>query len=193
MKFDRVKEVVQFIQSITEKFGIPHPAPLHGRSARPPVFLPAHMTFVALHKDYIRDCSTKPVSLTIFREIWHDCMPHIKFMTPRTDVCDTCERLRSGVNNAVGEDETLDADQKLREHIFAAQEERDLYRAATLAAKDELEQNEAVVPPCPPCSNPLHYTHYTFDFAPSMCPFPSATGKLGHCTLKCQGKSRSLV
>eukprot|EP00117_Sycon_ciliatum_P037522 scpid33362/ scgid28055/ len=92
-------------------------------------------------------------------------------MTPRTDVCDTCENLRRKVVTSMTEADKVLACQQLTEHVHYAQKERDHYRAATVAAAGELDGFDAsIIPrPCPPCSQPLTKVHYTFDFAQNVC------------------------
>ena len=171
LKYQDVEGVVRFIKTVTEKCGIPHPAPLHGRSAQPPVFLPSYLNFVSCHKDYLSACTESgicPVGLTSFRCIWQQLMGHVKFMTPRTDVCDLCERLRRAVVCAPGEGEKLEACEKFQSHVHAAQHEREVYKKATITAKEEVAKFGAVSPPCIPCSNELFNIHYTFDFAQNV-------------------------
>lgn len=41
------------------------------------------------------------------RQIWLQCVPHIQFMTPRTDVCHHCEEYRVLICKAITEDDKL--------------------------------------------------------------------------------------
>ena len=105
-----------------------------------------------------------------FRSVWHQCTPHILFMTPRTDVCDRCEVLRRGVMTSLTEQDKLAACTLLSNHIATAQRERDHYRKLTQTASDQL---KAIQPlpsaPQQPCSTSALKTHYTFDFAQNVC------------------------
>ena len=133
-----VERVVEFIHHHAEIFGIPHPAPLHGRDGLPPVFLPASQTYKHIHSEYVAVCkheNWKAVGETSFRDIWHRCLPQIKFMTACMDVCSTCEALRRKILNAVGEAKKLEACQHLADHISEAQRERDLYKQRTVDAR----------------------------------------------------------
>ena len=89
-----------------------------------------------------------------FRAIWVQCVPHIKFMTPRTDVCHYCEDFRTRIVRAITETDKTQLMQEFKEHVEKAQQEREYYlhcikRAEESIAKEELPQ----------------YGHYTFDFA----------------------------
>ena len=84
LRITDTERVVLFVKSHAEKFGIPHPAPLHGHTHCPPVYLPAGQNYVAVHQVYVESCELIGVSslgLTLFRLVWHQCLPHMKFMT----------------------------------------------------------------------------------------------------------------
>ena len=51
MQFSDVSRCVQFLKLYAEEFGIPHPAPLHGRDSMPPVYLLASKTIQAIRVD----------------------------------------------------------------------------------------------------------------------------------------------
>ena len=120
-----VMTVIQCIHMHTEKFGIPHPAPLRGRATSPPVFLPAYQNFLSVHVMYMESCTegnVNAVGYDSFRSIWHACVPNIKFMTPRTEVCESCKILRRNVVSAA-----CDVDKLATCHKFT---ERDPQAAA---------------------------------------------------------------
>ena len=74
-------------------------------------------------------------------------------MTPRTDVCDRCERLRQAVQQAVSEEEKLATCDALAHHVHGAQRERKNYIAVTKDANAELNAIHALEPPPHrPCS-----------------------------------------
>ena len=90
LKYEQVKVVAQFIKAHTEKYGIPHPAPLRGRDGTPPTFLPASQGYRSVHKIYLESCTehgVKAVGYDSFHFVWHACFLHYVFMTPRMDVC----------------------------------------------------------------------------------------------------------
>ena len=110
LTFPVVKNVVKFIQRYAEVFGLPHPAPLRGCDVMPPVFLPASQTNKEVHRLYLQACeemAIRAVCLSSFRDIWHQCIPHIRFITARTDVCHRCEELRRAISDAVEDKEKL--------------------------------------------------------------------------------------
>ena len=156
--FNDVKQVVHFLTRHAEIYGIPHPAPLRGRDEMPPVFLPASLTYKILHQKYKASCDNsgaRCVGLSSFRSVRHRCLPQIKIMSPRADVCSACEGLRRSVMAARGEQQSIDATKAFTDHISTAQKERDFYKLKTIEAKGEMDRNPSV----------LIKPHYTFDFA----------------------------
>ena len=66
--FEVVKNVVAFIKNFGEIHGLSQPSPLRGQSSKPPVYLPAFWTKVAIHKRYCDSClpGEPCVGLTLF-------------------------------------------------------------------------------------------------------------------------------
>ena len=119
---------MQFLKSYAEEFGIPHPAPLHGRVSMPPVYLPASKTIQAIHADYVFSCCAEGpdvccVRITAFRSVWKACLPHLKIMSVRSDVCSSCEKHREKIAHAVTEEEKKDSLAAFTAHLQLAQAE----------------------------------------------------------------------
>ena len=191
LSYSTVSAVVTFLKNYTEQFGIPQPAPLHGRAGTAPTYLPASCTIVSLHKSYVASCAEagkQAVGYHSFRSIWRDCLPQIQIMSPRTDVCTQCESCRRQIHQARTEAEKSAACDTFKAHVAGAQAERDHYRHATLAAKAELESSPGEqVAGDVPCSRDLHHTHYTFDFAQNVA-LPQAARQEGPLYFKAPRK-----
>ena len=99
-KHEVIKAVVQFIKVYTEVHGMPQPAAPFGRADMPPTYLPASQNFKTVHAQYVTACTSTNsthVGYSVFKSVWHHCMPHVRFMTPQTDVCAMCEEMRQNV------------------------------------------------------------------------------------------------
>eukprot|EP00117_Sycon_ciliatum_P012444 scpid97049/ scgid13510/ len=152
LQFPDVKRCVEFLKAYVEEFGLPHPAPTHGRAGVPPTYLPVSQTYKSVHKIYADACisdNCRAAGLQSFRNIWSACLPHVKFMIARTDVCQPCEVLRRKVVSAATEADKTEALDRFSQHIAGAQAERKYYRDATVAAHNELSGVAAA--PVPPC------------------------------------------
>ena len=113
-------------------------------------------------------------------------MPHVRFMTPRTDVCAVCEDMRQNIQSALTEEEKVSAMAKFQQHIENAQDERQFYKSATVAAKEEYDifRGDGRISDCSygqrplPCSVPMSKCHYTFDF-PEQLHLPNHSRQVG--------------
>ena len=90
--FEVVQAALQFIGNHAEVHGLPQPSARHGRAETPPIYLPASQNFKIAHQCYLKACmeqdpACRLVAYRSFVDVWHKCMPQIRFMTPRTDVC----------------------------------------------------------------------------------------------------------
>ena len=186
LTFAEVENCASFIKRFAEIHGLPQPSPLRGRDDQPPIYLPASFTYKRVHELYTESCGqfVRAVKLSSFCAIWHQCFPHIQFMTPRTDVCDRCEKHRLKVNDAVTEEEKTAALAAFTAHLHNAKMERDKYKQCTEDAKKELEEaDQLTAPPYAPCSNDLRKSNYTFDFAQQVL-LPHTARQVGPINFK---------
>lgn len=139
---------------------MPQPAARSGRGGTAPTFLPASEGYNTVHQKYLQACADEgeqAAKYHAFHSIRVRFLPHIRFMTPRTDVCHHCENFRIHVMKAVTEDEKTRTMQDFTSHVEMARLECQHYleciqRAEESIANDEISQ----------------YGHYTFDFAQSV-------------------------
>ena len=91
---------------------------------------------------------------TNFRKIWKGYVPDIRVMTPCTDVCANCDRLRDEVARARREEQTVAAMAALTAHIDLVDAERDNYKTAIANSASE--------------SNDADYSQHQFDFVKQL-------------------------
>ncbi|XP_033739923.1 uncharacterized protein LOC117327181 isoform X1 [Pecten maximus] len=154
-----------------DEMGLPQPAAPRGRDSFPPIYLPGSETYLSVHKKYSQVCietENRCLSETTFRRIWHQCLPHIQFMSCKTDVCHKCESFRNRIQKAITEADKMEASTDFAEHISSAQKERDHYRQKCHAAIAGLQGHPKSTVPVPPTSMDLNDVHYTFDYAQSV-------------------------
>lgn len=156
--YETTKHVVDFILNYAKVFGLPQPAAGRGRAEVPPIYLPASEGYNVVHQKYAEACISageRAAKYHAFVSIWHKLLPHIKFMTPRTDVCHYCENFRVQIKSAVDESEKIRLSTEFKEHVTHAQGERDFYLDSIKKAHEQLQET----------NTPPDYGHYTFDFA----------------------------
>ena len=79
-----------------------------------------------MYAQYVSGCTSinsTHVGYSVFKSVRHKCMPHVRFMTPRTDVCAVCEDMRQNVQSAVTEEEKVLAMGSFQQHIENTQDE----------------------------------------------------------------------
>ena len=156
------KTTRDFIKNYATIFGLPQPAAQRGRAEIAPVYLPANQGYHIVHSKYVESCKAVgkvAAKYHAFRQIWLLCVPHIQFMTPRTDVCQTCEDFRVKIMNSVQEKQKLSYSQQFHKHVALAQMERQYYIDSIKKAEEGLK--------CAVSDKPT-YCHYTFDFAQQL-------------------------
>lgn len=170
IKYDEVFFCVEWLMWYSDINGLPMPAAPRGKDDDAPVLLPSSLTKKDLHKEYLQACleaGTRQLSLTSFKNIWTNVVPHIKIINPRDDVCHKCELLRKKVADPVTEMEKLDAATLLQQQD--AQIERQLYQQTTIVeAQQEMDGHVRPEGPVPPLSTNFLKVHYTFDYSQSV-------------------------
>ena len=121
-----VAEVVKnFLENYAEVHGLPSPGRSINRITQSIVFLPAEMSYKSVHRDFLagleEDNNLKSLKYDAFRKLWHQLTPEIQIMSPRTDLCDTCQHFRDGLHyNARQEGEARDLLKRFKEHLSKA-------------------------------------------------------------------------
>lgn len=123
--FDDLKNAIDFIQNYAEEFGLPQ---LNVKNqGHPHIFLPSSGNKSSLHSTYVTSCTEankRHVGLTTFKLLWRDCCPHIKYMTPHSDICPKCENHRANISTAAGQQEKQEHLQAFTEHLLMVEKER---------------------------------------------------------------------
>ena len=104
--FEVVVNAVEFIKNYASVFGLPQPAAPRGRANQAPTYLPTSQNHKIVHGKYQEACLQEGqpfMQYRTFLNTWYQCLPHILFMTPRTDVCHYCEGYRIEIQHAVTE------------------------------------------------------------------------------------------
>ena len=155
--FETVEFIASFISNYAELYGLPQPAAGRGRAETPPIYLPARDGYNLVHKKYVEACASRSIRAAkyhAFVGIWHKILPHIKFMSPRTDVCHYCESYRVAIKEAILETDKIRLAERFKDHVTSAQKEREFYLTCIERSKK------------PDVST--GFSHYTFDFAQEL-------------------------
>ncbi|XP_060576229.1 uncharacterized protein LOC132733584 [Ruditapes philippinarum] len=164
---DVIKDAVKYILSYANEEGLPQPAALRGRDDEAPIYLPSSDTKHSVHSDYVTRCTEvgkRYVGLSTFKDIWNNCVPHIKIASPKEDVCKACEDCKQDIKLAQSENDKIDATLKYHQHVLQARKERDLYVELVEKSKamfvNREQHNQAAGD-----NFSTNDVHYTFDFS----------------------------
>ena len=177
-----ISAAVEFIKNYSSVFGLPQPATARGRANQAPTYLPTSENHKIVHAIYQAACmqEEKPfMQYRSFLDMWHQCIPHVVFMTPRTDVCHFCEDYRITIQRAIGKKGLL---AEFTKYLEEAQKEHDFYLAAIEKLKLALAASNA---------QPA-FAHVTFDFAQQAFSH-TILGRSVHFITKYQCVYRSLA
>lgn len=106
------KSVKEKVKNFIENYAERHGSPKSERTKRATnliILLPTEMTYKSVHQDFINnlkeDDKLKVLKYETFLKLWHNLTPHIKFLNPRTDLCNTCHQFRNELHSCQDEKE----------------------------------------------------------------------------------------
>ena len=134
---DVATAIKNFLLNYAEVHGLPSPVRNVNRVTQSIIFLPAEMSYKSIHRDFLagleKDSTLNALKYDAFRKLWHQLTSYIQIMSPRTDLCDTCQHLWNDLQfNARKEEEAQDLLKRYKEHLAKAKLERNYYNNQTL-------------------------------------------------------------
>ena len=134
--------VKNFLGNYAEIHGLPSPGRSVNRITQSITYLPAETTYKSVHQNFLAgletDSNLKSLKYDAFRKLWHQLTPEIQIMSPRTDLCDTCQHFRNGLQyNAHQEEEAKDLLKNFKDHLAKAKIERNYYNKNTKLAEEQ--------------------------------------------------------
>src|SRR5436190_1076602 len=93
--------VKNFLENYAEIHGLPSPGRNINRITQSLTLLPAETSYKSVYRNFIaglgNDSTLKLLKYDAFRKLWHQLTPYIQIMSPRTDLCYTCQHFRNGL------------------------------------------------------------------------------------------------
>ena len=113
INIDVATAVKNFLLNYAEVHGLPSPVRNVNRVTQSIIFLPAEMSYKSVHRDFLagleEDSKLRAFKYDAFRKLWHHLTPYIQIMSPRTDLCDTCQQLRNDLQFKARKEEEAQA------------------------------------------------------------------------------------
>ena len=103
------EEVRDFVRNYAKTHGLPNPGRVK-RANNITIFLPTEMTYKSVHEDFLNsleaDSALRELRYRVFVKIWKQLTPQIGFMSPRSDLCDTCQQFHRDLKYSCLDKET---------------------------------------------------------------------------------------
>jgi len=166
--------VKNFLENYAEIHGLPSPGRNVNRITQSLTLLPAETSYKSVYRDFIagleNDSTLNLLKYDAFRKLWHQLTPYIQIMSPRTDLCDTCQHFRNGLQyNARKEEEAKDLLKKFKEHLVKAKLERNYYNKNTKLAEQQRKLvNEHFITRGKAYCSIDATAHYSYDWAQNV-------------------------
>src|SRR3954470_13184588 len=171
MVINMATAVKNFLLNYSEVHGLPSPVRNVNRVTQSIIFLPAEVSYKSIHRNFLagqeEDSTLHALKYNAFRKLWHQLTLHIQIMSPRTDLCDTCQHLRNDLQfKPHKEEEAQDLLKRYKEHLAKAKLERNYYNKNTKLAEEQrklIDQNYSVPKDKAPYCSIGAVAHYSYD------------------------------
>jgi len=150
-----------FLLQYSNLHGLPSPMRMRDESELI-IYLPTYLNYTTVYEEFrnyfdLEYESIRPIEYNTFYKLWKQLTPYIKFQTPGTDLCDTCEAFERDIRFTNDDDEKENLKFEYKNHKTDAERERSHYTNII-----EKSKNDSTV------------THICYDWAQSVAaPFSS--------------------
>lgn len=143
---EKTGQIEAWINDLAKRIGEPSRRNINQKDRKPIIFLPACYTITMLFELCVNSISRQSDFVfsrsTFYSILTSDICKHIRIRSPKTDVCETCDRLRTELNSIThaspyreGQEIPLPS-ASLSNHLFLARTARDEYKNDQKRAKD---------------------------------------------------------
>ena len=131
-----------FLENYAEIHGLLSPDRNVNRITQSLTLLTAETSYKSVYRDFIagleNDSMLKLLKYDAFHKLWHQLTPYIQIMSPRMDLCNTCQHFQNGLQyNAHKEEKAKDLLKRFKEHLIKAKSERSYYNKNTKLAEQQ--------------------------------------------------------
>ncbi|CAG8719812.1 44678_t:CDS:2, partial [Gigaspora margarita] len=122
-----------FISNYANVHGYPSPGRHLQHDTQTIIYLPMDKDYTKVYANFIECLNIFPekpfdkIGYKSFVRIWKELLSHIKFVTPGTDLCETCEMLKAEIRRANYNEEKELIQKRLYNHKQKAEIEREYY------------------------------------------------------------------
>jgi hypothetical protein len=147
INYDMSCEIYNFLKNYSKIHGLPSPGRNFGKISMPVVFLPTSYSHASVYRDYIEAYENehgkgiRVIAESTFRKIWKLLIPSLQFMSPKSDLCETCELMKLDIQYITEHEKKLEITEKYLNHLNRAKQERDYYNDNIKCAVEDGKRN----------------------------------------------------
>ncbi|KAF0545104.1 chaperonin: PROVISIONAL [Gigaspora margarita] len=96
-------DVFMFLKNYLNIHGMPSPGRHFKELSMPIVFLPTSYNYASVYRDYVQASKDKYgndvriITESTFTNVWKALLPSLQFMSPKLDLCETCEMMKMDI------------------------------------------------------------------------------------------------
>lgn len=174
VNYDLAYEIQEFLKNYANIHGIPSPGRNFAKFTMPVVFLPTSFSYSSVHRDYEQAYKDKHgseahvIGKTAFINVWKSVIPSLQFMSPKSDLCETCEKMKMNIQYATEQEKKLAVTENYLNHLNRAKQERDYYNANIKHAVEDGKLNPNINKPQILFKTFDGSAHITYDWAQNV-------------------------
>ncbi|CAG8477986.1 13236_t:CDS:2, partial [Gigaspora margarita] len=99
----------------------------------PIVFLPTSYNYASVYRDYVQAFKDEYgndvciIAESMFTNVWKALLLSLQFISPKTDLCETCEMMKMDIQYATQHEKKLELTENYLAHLSRAQKEHNYY------------------------------------------------------------------
>ena len=189
VNYNVASDVYEFLKNYSNIHGMPSPGRNFNKATTPVVFLPTSYNYYSVYRDYAaaykdkHGIEARVMVESTFTKVWKALMPELQFMSPKSDLCETCETMKMNIQCAAEHEKKLEHTEKFLAHLNHAQQEREYYNTNIMHAVEDGKHNPNEVGPQALFKTYEGIAHIAYDWAQNI-QIPYSSQQIGSLFFK---------
>ncbi|RGB23822.1 hypothetical protein C1646_773957 [Rhizophagus diaphanus] len=147
VNYDIAYEIYNFLKNYSDIHSLPSSRQKFSKITTSVVFLLTNCSYSSVYRIYVQVYKEKYgeekriVSETTFRRIWKSLMPLFWFISLKSDLCETCETMKSEIQYITEHEKKISVTKKYLVHLNHAKQERTYYNINIIRAVKDGKRN----------------------------------------------------
>jgi hypothetical protein len=167
-------EIHNFLKNYADIHGLPSPGRNFNKVFIPVIFLPTSFSYASVYRDYVQSFKdqygeeARIICETTFHDTWKVLMPLLQFMSPKSDLCETCETMKLEIQYAIEHEKKIAVTEKYLVHLDHAKQEHEYYNTNIKQAVEDGKRNPNKIGSQILFKSFEGMAHITFDWAQNV-------------------------